>query len=1188
LGYGGVKEMNVKEVKGVIFNNKLFLSVLAILIFSVSVLDASVCVKDGLWGDGHEFRCKQDNTYERCNFLGTNYEAVNICKYVCSASLACNDLPPNTAFESCNKYGQTYLQDFCNSQCQFVDLSNCESRFTGCTGDSACNNIQPGTNNCNNECKFQQCGDSVIQLNEKCELPNTNNNNYCSQSTETCLGNELGIRDSYGNCNNICGCIYDSFTYNCVKDKCGAQCDNDNDCQDYSCNEYYYDFCSNNKLVDYNDNNIKDYTYISSYADNYCYYNCQCSDYYAICLPPIPTTKCIKNVCNAQCSSNSDCNDNNVNTEDICLDDCTCQHNIITCVPNCSGRFCGPDGCGGSCGICYTGTCQNGQCISTCTPDCTGRFCGPDPICGYSCGTCFTGTCSNGQCCNPNCVGKFCGPDGCGGSCGTCVTGTCDKAGQCVCTPHCEGKFCGDNGCGGSCGTCVPGLTCYNGQCICIPKTCSDLGKQCGSWDNGCGNTINCGNCPLGQTCQNGQCINLAFCGNNVIDVGEQCELPNTNNNAYCSQTTTTCLGNKLGIRDLYGNCNNNCGCGYDDFSYSCVKNQCGAQCSNNADCNDGNANTADSCLNDCTCQHISIMFCGNGIIDLGEQCEFNSQCGSNSCQLTFSDYCNNKKLVEYNTNKILDSTTISNSCQNTCNSCACSNCQPQCNTPSTNEYCVKNICSAQCSNNSDCNDNNSLTVDSCNNCMCEHVTKICARDSIWGNNISSNEYYCASDRTYYRCNESGNNYDHINQCESAHCSASPFCVTKQPSSDLASCNKYGQTYLQDRCNADCQLVDDDCESRFNGCTGNSSCDDVIPGTGNCSLTCNYKKCFDGQTQACGQSNCSGIKTCYNDTWSECSTNNLDCGTCCLCLNGNETYSIQNNDCNQFNLSALSSCLFIPDANPFTLDSAQGFTSQCIALFSCSMSSYVINHSCSIENCGAQCEKNSDCAKTNCSNLNNCYGNIFRNYTDVNSTCNNCSCVNGICNVFVNKSTDNDHDGYNIECQNDCNDNNSAIHPNAIEICNRKDDNCNGLIDEGLPGIKKKITFHAKNMGKVNQLGNDTVFGYSKLYFDGWATKGLIFNNGKTSLELVSDNAKRTSFYLTSSLKKILENSCSTFKAETYGTATYWSKETGRIRIPITSVYIIDKLNKKVNIYGQANGFKYNITNVDIKTLIIG
>ena len=51
---------------------------------------------------------------------------------------------------------------------------------------------------------------------------------------------------------------------------------------------------------------------------------------------------------------------------------------------------------------------------------------------------------------------------------------------------------------------------------ICRPKSCSDLGKQCGEWDNGCGRTVICGMCDSGRTglptswrtqCIEGQCI---------------------------------------------------------------------------------------------------------------------------------------------------------------------------------------------------------------------------------------------------------------------------------------------------------------------------------------------------------------------------------------------------------------------------------------------------------------------------------------------------------------------------------------------------------------------------------------------------------------------------------------------------------------------------------------------------------
>jgi hypothetical protein len=70
------------------------------------------------------------------------------------------------------------------------------------------------------------------------------------------------------------------------------------------------------------------------------------------------------------------------------------------CAPSCSGKQCGSDGCGGSCGSCPSNDTCNAQ----------------------------------GQCaCVPQCSGKQCGPDGCGGTCGGCgANQTCNGSGQCV------------------------------------------------------------------------------------------------------------------------------------------------------------------------------------------------------------------------------------------------------------------------------------------------------------------------------------------------------------------------------------------------------------------------------------------------------------------------------------------------------------------------------------------------------------------------------------------------------------------------------------------------------------------------------------------------------------------------------------------------------------------------------------
>ena len=157
------------------------------------------------------------------------------------------------------------------------------------------------------------------------------------------------------------------------------------------------------------------------------------------------------------------------------------------CVRACAGKACGPDGCGGTCGVCLgcngpaPSLCYDGLCATPCCPDCTGKQCGSDG-CAGACGTCPTGSiCQAGTCapttCTPACAGKACGPNGCGGTCGTCGAGLVCDAGACVtgpCAPSCTGKTCGPDGCDGSCGTCAAGETCTPDQQCVNAVGCSD------------------------------------------------------------------------------------------------------------------------------------------------------------------------------------------------------------------------------------------------------------------------------------------------------------------------------------------------------------------------------------------------------------------------------------------------------------------------------------------------------------------------------------------------------------------------------------------------------------------------------------------------------------------------------------------------------------------------------------------
>ena len=67
--------------------------------------------------------------------------------------------------------------------------------------------------------------------------------------------------------------------------------------------------------------------------------------------------------------------------------------------------------------------------------------------------------------------------------------------------------------------------------------------------------------------------------------------------------------------------------------------------------------------------------------------------------------------------------------------------------------------------------------------------------------------------------------------------------------------------------------------------------------------------------------------------------------------------------------------------------------------------------------------------------------------------------------------------GYTINCslpkyyatvQGDCDDSDERIHPGATEVCNMRDDNCNGLIDEGLPILTCHVDMDGDGHGSPN------------------------------------------------------------------------------------------------------------------------
>jgi hypothetical protein len=119
------------------------------------------------WGQwGHQYTCAGNNTYFEC--VECEYQHVNECEYYCSADFGCDGIAPMTYLQTCTAYGQDYLQDFCNEVCELED-NNCEYDFPGCTSDHECDELVPGTGDCNYMCQFKPEHTECNYLAQTCE-----------------------------------------------------------------------------------------------------------------------------------------------------------------------------------------------------------------------------------------------------------------------------------------------------------------------------------------------------------------------------------------------------------------------------------------------------------------------------------------------------------------------------------------------------------------------------------------------------------------------------------------------------------------------------------------------------------------------------------------------------------------------------------------------------------------------------------------------------------------------------------------------------------------------------------------------------------------------------------------------------------------------------------------------------------
>ncbi len=64
---------------------------------------------------------------------------------------------------------------------------------------------------------------------------------------------------------------------------------------------------------------------------------------------------------------------------------------------------------------------------------------------------------------------------------------------------------------------CVPPFRLEGERCVCTPRTCMDMGFECGAPDDGCGTPLDCGFCMGGSVCVMGRCD----CGRDMHEANE-------------------------------------------------------------------------------------------------------------------------------------------------------------------------------------------------------------------------------------------------------------------------------------------------------------------------------------------------------------------------------------------------------------------------------------------------------------------------------------------------------------------------------------------------------------------------------------------------------------------------------------------------------------------------------------------
>jgi len=318
-------------------------------------------------------------------------------------------------------------------------------------------------------------------------------------------------------------------------------------------------------------------------------------------------------------------------------------------------------------------------------------------------------------------------------------------------------------------------------------------------------------------------------------------------------------------------------------------------------------------------CSAIPVTECGNGIVEIGEDCDP----GANNP----NDCCDSNCMFELNTYNCRPSTgdcDLAEQCTGSSADCPADQFQPL-STPceADGQFCTVDHCDGSGScvylEDYDCSDGDECTDDICNEGLdcCENP------DLPDGTSCPGDPGICCSGV----CDNDGTSgSDYHTDCRSG-----PSCIGVGDWS-YSTANE-----------------GDDCDSSYgHECFNAGSCDGHYF----------YDICSSGY--------CDGTP---NEIEDDTQCNDEDCGTCCICDNGRSYDETQDNDCPD--TICLDGCNI--DTNPFTWDYANDEPNYCEDIDTCTNNDCKYNHECHDNDpndgidgnlCGASCDQHEDCSQS--------------------------------------------------------------------------------------------------------------------------------------------------------------------------------------------------------------------------------